>query len=155
MESTDYEDAHTSELKLSQEEAERTVRLLKNRGWEVYPEKVPLQGQWGFYCVCTYQAEDGECYKKSHSVRWNLYEGPLRPFTIDCQNDGDLLSFVWQHAAHDGFDYFEYGDGDVGFVCYCRGSDTGCSLVLRVGSEIEEVLSEEAFELLFFYENQE
>jgi len=150
----DYHDQHTSELKRSKEEAERVVQILRKRGWEIYPEKVPLQAQWGFYCVHTFQDDRGECHKLSHSVRWNIYGAPLRPLTIDCHNDGDILSFVWQHSNHDGFDYFEYGDGDVGFVCYCR-SELGCSLVLRVGSEIEHLLSEEAFELLYYYDSQE
>lgn len=154
MDAHDYEDEHTSEIKRSREEAERVVQRLKSSGWEIYPEKVPLQGQWGFYCVRTYQDADGECHKHAHSVRWNIFDSELRPVTIHCRDDRDLLSFVWQHAIHDGFDYFEYGDGDVGFVCYCR-SGRGRSLVLRVGVEIEPDLSADAFELLYMYENQE
>jgi len=149
----DYDD-HTAELKRSREEAEMAAEALRQKGWDVYPEKVPLAGQWGYYCVNTWVSSDGIERKRALSVRWNLYERELRPIVIDCQKETDLLSFIWQHAGHAGFDHFEYGDGDVGFVCYCQGH-VGQSLVLRIGQELDEELSEEAFELLWLYENAE
>jgi hypothetical protein len=154
MDRADYDDEHTSELKRSREEAESAVQKLKKHGWAIYPERIPLQGQWGFYCVSTYQDGKGACHKRAHSVRWNLYDNELRPVTVECRDDLDLLSFIWQHATHDGFGYFEYGDGDVGFVCYCRGR-RGQSLVLRVSSDIDHILSGDAFELLYRYENED
>ena len=127
MDMDDYEENHTSIVKDSQEEAERAVSKLRRSGWEIYPEKVPLQGQWGFYCVRTFQDTDGFCRKRAHSVRWNIFDDELQPVTIACRNDQDLLSFVWTHALHEGFDHFEYGDGDMGFVCYCH-AHRQCSL---------------------------
>jgi len=128
------------------------AQSLKDQGWEVYPEKVPLAGQCGFYCVHTWQDSKGMLCKKAHSIRWNLFGHELQPIIIDCQQETDILSFVWQHGNHPGFDYFEYGDGDVGFVCYCRGDDQR-SLVLHVGQELDETFSDETFELLWLYEN--
>lgn len=153
MSDTDYED-HTAILKSSQEEAEEVAETLKDRGWEVYPEKIPLIGQGGYYCVSTWQDQDGEYIKRARSFRWNLFDNELRPIVVDCQQGTDILSFLWQHTTHPGFDHFEYGDGDVGFVCYCQG-EAGRSLVLRVGAELEDILSDEAFELLWLYQNQE
>jgi hypothetical protein len=152
MSEHDYDD-HTAELKRSRAEAEKVADALRDKGWEVYPEKVPLAGQWGYYCVNTWHDEDGSSCQRAHSVRWNLYDQELHPVVINCRNDRDLLSFIWTHGTHEGFDHFEYGDGDVGFVCYCQGQ-RGKSLVLRVGQEIDEALSEESFELLWMYENQ-
>ena len=152
MSDTDYED-HTAILKSSRAEAERIADTLKAKGWEVYPEKVPLAGQGGYYCVSTWQDNDGEYIKRAHSVRWNIFGKELRPIVMNAQQETDILSFLWQHATHPGFDHFEYGDGDVGFVCYCRGNE-GQSLVLRVGVEIEDELSQDAFELLWIYQNQ-
>jgi len=153
MDEHEYED-HTSELKRSREEAERAAEHFRLKGWDVYPEKVPLAGQWGFYCVHTWTNSDGSTSKRAHSVRWNIYEQELTPIVIDAQCDADILSFLWQHAGHDGFDHFEYGDGDVGFVCYCQG-DRGRSLVLRIGSEIDHLLHESTFELLWMYETED
>lgn len=149
------QEEHTAELKRSREEAERVAGQLQRQGWEISPERVPLQGQWGFYCVRTFQDSDGEFRTVTHSVRWNLFKNELQPVTVACRNDTDLLSFVWQHAAHEGFDYFEYGQdsGDVGFVCYCH-AYAGTSLVLRLNSEIEDALSEAAFELLYAFDDE-
>jgi len=143
----EFEERHTAELKHSREEAEQAVRQLRAQGWDIYPEKVPLQGQWGFYCVCMYQADNGEFYKHAHSVRWNIYEKELRPITVNCRDDADLLSFVWQHAGHDGFDFFEYDDDDIGFVCYCL-NPQGCSLALCISADLQLILSNEAIALL-------
>lgn len=153
MSEADYED-HTSVLKTSREEAEKTAATLKRKGWEVYPEKVPLAGQGGYYCVTTWQDDEGDYVKRAHSVRWNIFEKELHPIVIECQQQNDILSFLWSHSGHRGFDFFEYGDGDVGFVCYCQGS-RGRSLVLRIGTELEPDLTPEAFELLWIYQNQE
>jgi len=136
MDGPDREAQHTSEIRRSQAEAERVMEVLQQRGWTVYPEKVPLQGQSGYYCVRTIHHPDGRCEERAHSVRWNMFADALVPLTIWCGGDIDLLSFIWQHARHDGFDYFHYGEGegDVGFVCYCR-AGRGYSTVLRVSSD--------------------
>lgn len=147
----DCED-HTAVLKGSREEAERAAQALKDLGWDVYPEKVPLTGQWGYYCVSTWQAPGGTLRKRAQSVRWNLFGHELCPVVIDCTCETDIFSFVWQHGTHDNFDYFEYGDGDVGFVCYCRGH-LGRSLVMHIGQELDPELSDAAFELMWIYEN--
>lgn len=155
MAEQDYDhDDHTAELKKSREEAEMAAETLRLKGWDVYPEKVPLVGQWGYYCVSTWVSSDGVERSRAHSVRWNLYDRELQPLVIDCQQESDILSFVWKHAGHPGFDHFEYGNGDVGFVCYCRGKQ-GQSLVLRIGQELDETFSDETFELLWLYENAE
>lgn len=152
MERSDREpDEHTSEVRRSQAEAERVMEVLQERGWTVYPEKVPLQGQSGYYCVQTVQHADGTSTERAHSVRWNIFGGPLRPVTVGCRHGSDLLSFVWTHSRHAGFDYFTYGDsGDVGFVCYCRATH-GYSYVLRVGRHLEGPLDEAAIDLLCAY----
>lgn len=124
---------HTWEIKPTQEEVESVRRKLEASGWVIYPERVPLTGQSGYYCVRTVKHDDGTSSQHTHSVRWNLFDAPLRPVTILCRDDADLLSFLWQHARYPGFGFFEYGEnGDVGLVCYCHGS-RGCSLVLRIG----------------------
>ena len=144
------ETEHTSELRRSQAEAERMMEILQERGWTVYPEKVPLQGQSGYYCVRTLLNPDGTSSERTHSIRWNMFETPLAPNTVRCQGDPDLLSFVWGHAGHQGFDYFHYTDGDVGFVCYCRG-EKGYSLVLRLSTDAE--FSPAAIYLLSAYDD--
>jgi hypothetical protein len=143
---------HTAEVKSSRAEAEQIAQELSDQGWDVYPERVPLQGQWGFYCVQSFHSDDGHKRQKAYSVRWNLFDTVLTPIEIDTQHERDILSFIWTHAGHSGFDYFEYGDGDVGFVCHCQG-DRGKSIVLRIGSEVDHLLSDDAFELLWIYEN--
>jgi len=149
----DY-DQHTSTLKSSRAEAEQIADTLRDKGWDVYPEKVPLAGQWGYYCVTMLRDDDGEYFKRAHSVRWNIFSEELHPIVIDCQQETDILSFLWQHSTHHGFDHFEYGDGDVGFVCYCQG-ERGQSLVLRIGVELDSVLSQNAFELLWTYDESD
>jgi hypothetical protein len=143
------ETAHTSELRPSQEEAERVMQVLQEQGWSVYPERVPLQGQSGYYCVRTVHHPDGSCSKRAHSIRWNLFDDALVPLTICCPGDAELLSFAWRHAGHPGFDYFQYSDNDeaVGFVCYCRAA-AGYSLVLRVSTSGGETFSDEAVAML-------
>jgi len=155
MERSDREpDEHTSEVRRSQAEAERVMEVLQERGWTVYPERVPLQGQSGYYCVQTIRNPDGSCSERAHSVRWNIFTDPLIPVTIGCRNERDLLSFIWRHARHSGFDYFRYGeDGDVGFVCYCHAT-RGYSYVLRVGRFLEQPLPEEAVNLLCVYDDE-
>jgi hypothetical protein len=147
------EGTHTSELKRSEAEAERVMTVLQSRGWTVCREKVPLQGQLGYYCVQTVHHADGSCSERSHSIRWNIFEDPLRPLTVPCRHDADLLSFVWAHSRHQGFDYFQYGDGDVGFVCYCR-APRRYSLVLRVSAEGDVTFSEEAISLLVAFDDE-
>jgi hypothetical protein len=125
---------HTCELKPSQEDAERVVERLRQGGWEIYNERVPLSGQFGYYCVRLVPQEQGGLMQQVHSVRWNLFGDPLVPLTIECLDDTTLLSFLWQHISHENFSFFEYDEGDVGFVCYCHG-EHGYSLVLRVSDE--------------------
>lgn len=138
---------HTSELRSSQEEAEEVMSSLQRKGWEVYHERVPLVGQAGYYCVRTLQQADGSEIRHAHSVRWNRFDGPLMPVTIDCRDRRTLLSFMWRHGEHDEFEYFEYGDGDVGLVCYCN-ADRGWSEVLRISDEFEHDLDETCQEIL-------
>ena len=157
MEPDDREpDKHTSEIRRSQADAERVMEVLQERGWTIYPERVPLQGQSGYYCVQIVHNADGSSTERAHSVRWNIFKSPLRPVTVGCRNELDLLSFIWRHAGHPGFDYFHYDDddggGDVGFVCYCRAS-RGYSYVLRVGDSLDEPLNGAAVNLLGIYDN--
>lgn len=157
MTSAEQDFRHTSEVKPSQADAERMVQVLEARGWTICPERVPLQGQLGYYCVRKIHRADGSCTERAHSVRWNMFEGPLVPVTVGCQDDAELLSFVWTHATHDGFYFFHYGDDDdeddtdVGFVCYCR-ARLGYSYVLRVGDEMADDLSDAALHLLCAYD---
>lgn len=138
---------HTSELKPSREAAERVVSRMRSHGWEVYEERVPLSGQYGFYCVRVVPDEGGDLVRQAHSVRWNLFDSALVPVTIDCWDDAVFLSFLWRHAGHEDFSFFEYHDGDVGFVCYCEGH-RGFSLALRVSDDFEPGLSDEATEIV-------
>jgi hypothetical protein len=140
-------DQHTSELKATKEEADRVMQTLQQRGWTIFHERVPLAGQAGYYCVREVTTEDGEVVKKAHSVRWNRFKDALFPVTIDCTDRLVLLSFIWRHGAHEGFEYFEYGDGDVGLVCYCH-AHLGWSEVLRVSDEIQHDLDEPSYEIL-------
>lgn len=140
-------DQHTSELQESKEEAERVMMTLRKKGWTVYHERVPLSGQAGYYCVRDDVDDDGEPVKLAHSVRWNRFEGELCPVTIDCLDRKTLLSFVWRHGSHDGFEYFEYGDGDVGLVCYCH-AHRGWSEVLRVSDDFTHDLDDPSYEIL-------
>jgi hypothetical protein len=138
---------HTTELKTNQEDAEDVMRNLQQNGWEVYHERVPLTGQAGYYCVRTVTCADGSEIKHAHSVRWNRFIDELIPVTIDCLYQTVLLSYLWRHVQHDDFEYFEYGDGDVGFVCYCN-ADVGRSEVLRVSDEFDHDLDERCAELI-------
>jgi len=153
MDAHEEEAEHTSELRRSQAEAERMMEVLQERGWTVYPEKVPLQGQSGYYCVQTVLHQDGSCSERAHSIRWNIFEDPLVPLTIQCGGDTDLLSFVWQHASHQGFDYFHYDGGDVGFVCYCR-AQGGYSLVMRLSAAQDDSFSCNAISLLAEFDEE-
>ena len=144
------QDQHTWEIKPSREEAEGIMKRLEALGWTVYPERVPLAGQSGYYCVHTVAHEDGSASERTHSIRWNLFDVPLHPLAIVCTSDAELLDFLWGHATHDGFAFFEYGDGDdgdVGFVCYCRG-ESGYSLVLHVSAETFPTITPPAVEVL-------
>lgn len=132
---------HTSELRSSQQDAEEVMRNLQKKGWEVYHERVPLTGQAGYYCVRTLQQADGSEIRYAHSVRWNRFRGELVPVTIDCFSRLELLSFLWRHAHHDDFEYFEYGDDDIGLVCYCN-AERGWSEVLRISDEFDHDLDE-------------
>lgn len=142
---------HTCELKRNQEEAERIVSQMRDQGWEIYSERVPLAGQFGYFCTRLVKQPDGGLTRHAHSVRWNLFGDPLVPITIDCLNDKAFLSFLWQHAGHENFSFFEYQDGDVGFVCYCRGGTCGFSDVLRISDECVPGLSEDALEIVGAY----
>lgn len=127
------------------------METLQEHGWTVYPERIPLQGQSGYYCVRTTHNADGSFTERAHSVRWNIFESPLIPVTVRSRDELDILSFVWSHATHPGFDYFHYGDDgpddDVGFVCYCR-AILGYSHVLRVDISFDNPLNTAALELL-------
>ena len=139
---------HTWELRPSQEEAEGVRRRLEANGWVVYPERIPLTGQSGYYCVRTITHEDGTSSQYTHSVRWNLFDTPLQPITIPCRSDAELLGFLWRHARHPGFGFFEYGDErDVGFVCYCRG-EQGYSLALRVSTDVFPKITDQTINVL-------
>jgi hypothetical protein len=140
-------DRHTSELKDSREAAEEEMHALRKKGWDVYQERVPLSGQAGYYCVRTVTGPDGSEVRYAHSVRWNRFHAPLFPATIDCLDRLTLLSFVWRHAQHPGFEYFEYGDGDIGLVCYCN-AEHGWSDVLRVSDEFDHDLDDTCHEIL-------
>lgn len=142
----EHVDQHTSELQDTKEEADRVMRSLRQEGWTIYHERVPLTGQAGYYCVREFD-EGGTPVKQAHSVRWNRFEASLVPVTIDCTDRQTLLSFVWRHGAHEGFEYFEYGDGDMGLVCYCH-AHRGWSEVLRIPEDFSEDLDEPAFEVL-------
>lgn len=128
--------SHTCELKPSQEDAAQVANRLRRSGWEVYNERVPLSAQFGYYCVRVVPQPNGTLIRYAHSVRWNLFEHPLEPVTIDCPDEGTLLSFLWGHSSHENFSFFEYEEGDVGFVCYCRGL-SGYSLALRLNEDCE------------------
>lgn len=141
---------HTFELKPSQEAVEQAVKLLRERGWEIYNERVPLSGQFGYFCVRVFADGSGKPVQHAHSVRWNLFGKPLIPVTIDCLDDRAFLSFLWQHATHENFSFFDYQDGDVGFVCYC-GGESGYSTVLRVSEEFEPGIGDLAFDILEEY----
>lgn len=148
MTSAEQDFQHTSEVRPSQADAERMVQMLEARGWTACPERVPLQGQLGYYCVQKIHKADGSCAERAHSIRWNMFETPLVPATINCKNQRDLLGFVLGHADHHGFYFFHYGDGpDVGFVCYCR-AERGYSFVMRVPGEVEAGFKHEALALL-------
>lgn len=138
---------HTSELKRTQQAAEEVMLDLREKGWEVYHEKVPLIGQAGYYCVRTIRKKDGSAVRHAHSVRWNRFEEPLLATTIDCISQRSLLDFIWQHGTHQHFEYFEYGDGDVGLVCYCNAS-RGWSIVLRISDEFDHDLNDKCLEIL-------
>lgn len=140
-------DRHTAELKPSQEDAEEVMRSLQSQGWEVYHERVPLTGQAGYYCVRTVSCADGSEVKHAHSVRWNRFSDPLMPVTIDCFVRTALFGFILRHGAHDDFEYFEYGDGDVGLVCYCN-AERGWSEVLRISDEFEHDLDDLCAEIV-------
>jgi hypothetical protein len=138
---------HTTELKSNQEAAEVVMRNLQKKGWEVYHERVPLTGQAGYYCVRTLTQADGSEIKHAHSVRWNRFVDELMPVTIDCLFQTTLFSYLWRHASHEDFEYFEYGDGDIGLVCYCN-AERGWSEVLRVSDEFDHDLDETCAEII-------
>jgi len=138
---------HTTELKHSQEDAEKVMLNLQRKGWQVYHERVPLTGQAGYYCVRTLKRSDGEEVRHAHSVRWNRFSEPLMPVTIDCLRQRGLLEFMWRHGGHEEFEYFEYGDGDVGLVCYCN-AVRGWSEILRISDEFDHDLDEHCQEIL-------
>ena len=140
-------DQHTSELQDSQEEAEEAMLSLQRKGWTVYHERVPLAGQAGYYCVREVKDENGESVRQAHSIRYNRFKEALFPVTIDCLDKITLLSFVWRHAHHEGFEYFEYGDGDIGLVCYCN-AHRGWSEVLRISDDIDHDLDDSAYEII-------
>lgn len=143
----DHVERHTTELKASEEDAEEVMRTLERDGWEVFHERVPLKGQAGYYCVRTVDCIDGSKIRHAHSVRWNRFLGELIPVTIDCTHQTVLFSFLMRHAAHNDFEYFDYGDGDVGLVCYCN-ANLGRSEVLRISDEFEHDLDERCAEII-------
>lgn len=138
---------HTTEIKANQEDAEEVMRNLQDNGWEVYHERVPLTGQAGYYCVRTVACADGSEIKHAHSVRWNRFAEPLKPVTIDCLQRTVLFGYLLRHAAHGDFEYFEYGDGDVGLVCYCSAT-RGWSEVLRISDEFDHDLDDMCCEII-------
>ena len=140
-------DQHTSEVLGSREEAESAMREFQQKGWEVFHERVPLSGQFGFYCVRTVVRSDGSESRLAHSVRWNRFHEPLIPVTIACHTRQTFLSFLLRHGQHESFEYFEYGDGDVGLVCYCNAL-RGWSDVLQISDDFDHDLDETCQEIL-------
>jgi hypothetical protein len=148
----DLVERHTTELKANREDAENVMRDLQRDGWDIYHERVPLTGQAGYYCVRTVTSADGSETKHAHSIRWNRFSDELMPVTIDCLYQTVLFSYLWRHAWHDDLEYFEYGDGDVGFVCYCN-AERGWSEVLRVSDDFDHDLDERCTEIIGEFAN--
>jgi hypothetical protein len=126
---------HTWEVLDNQEKAEQVTKALRERGWTIYRERVPLHGQSGFYCTRTEHDGAGESVKVAHSVRWNLYGKPLRPIAMDAENGNDLLMYLMHHARHPGFEFVDLQDGDLGFVCHCT-ARVGYSLSIRITRQV-------------------
>lgn len=123
---------HTWEVLDTEERAIQVSKILRERGWTIYRERVPLQGQSGFYCTRVEHDEQGEAVQVAHSVRWNVYGQPLQPIATDASNGADLLFFLFYHAQHPGFEFVDLKDnGDLGFVCHCT-ARAGYSLSIRV-----------------------
>jgi len=147
------EPEHTYTVMRTREDAVRAMRSLQAKGWEVFTANAPLSGQVGFRCVTHSLDDEGGLFPRAHSIFWNLYDSELVPITLDCSNEHELLSFVWQHGAHDNFGFFEFPQNDeVGFVCYCRGH-IGRSIVLRIPEELD--LNDDAIDFIWEYQNEE
>ena len=144
------EPEHTWTVMRTREAAVQAMRSLQAKGWQVYAANAPLAGQAGFRCVTHSLDDEGGLLPRAHSILWNMYECELTPITLDCSNETDLLSFVWQHGAHEAFGFFEFPEADeVGFVCYCRGHH-GRSLVLRIPEELD--LNDNAIDFIWEYQ---
>lgn len=126
------------------------MRRLQAKGWTVYHEYVPLQGQSGYRCIREVPSADGSFVEQCHSVRWNVFQYQLVPCVLECEHEIDLLNFLWRHAAHASFKMFDFGEGDVGFVCHCR-ADRGYSLALNVSPETAAGMNESARVVLDWY----
>lgn len=135
----------------SESDAREFASKLQKEGWEVYHETVPLSGQEGFYCVKSL-VEDGDAVRHIKNVVWNMYEQELYPVVMDATCDQDVLSFLWQHASHPGFGYFEWSSGEaVGFVCHCN-HQNGRSIALKISEAVQEtVLGDAVLDLLAEY----
>ena len=143
---------HTWEILEGPEEAVEAMRALQADGWLVFRETVPLSGQCGFRCIMQEQ-EAGKLVRREHSILWNVFDTELVPIVVDCRDERDLLAFVLQHGAHRSFDFFEYVDDDVGFVCYCR-AHLRRSLVLRIADETLCDFSDDAMEFIYRFEDK-
>ena len=143
-------DVRTWEIKGTREEAEQIVRRLQSSGWTVYHERVPLQGQSGYYCVRATETDDGVVVRRCHSVRWNIFQRELIPFIVECETEGDLLGFLWTHGGHSSLEHLDFGDGEIGFVCHCR-AERGYSMAMNITREIADVLDPRVRVLLMRY----
>ena len=146
-----HEPEHTYTVMRTREDAVRAMRGLQAQGWQVYAANAPLLGQAGFRCVTHGVDAEGGLFPRAHTVLWNMYDCELTPITLDCTNEMDLLSFVWQHGNHETFGFFEFPEDndEVGFVCYCRGH-VGRSLVLRIPEELD--LNDDAIDFIWEYQ---
>lgn len=144
-------DPMTYKVMRTREEAVEAMRMLQKKGWEVYATNAPLSGQVGFKCLSPFKKSDGILVQHSCCIFWNLYDSELVPIVIECQNERMLLDFAWQHGHHESFGFFEYPDGDLGFVCYCQGKN-GRSMVLQIDEDLD--LNEDACEFIWEYQSQ-
>lgn len=138
---------HTWEVLDNQEKAEQVTKVLRERGWTIYRERVPLHGQSGFYCTRTEPDETGEHVQVAHSVRWNLYGKPLTPIAMDALQGNDLLAYLLHHAKHPGFEFVDLQEGDVGFVCHCTAT-AGYSISIRITRRVFRKLESPVRKLL-------